>query len=133
MKTTDRRSVLKAGLGGLAGFASVPVLGGLAGCQQLASRESGGSAPARTSARPAALTTEKLGERVTVIVGAPGNVIALAAEDGVVLVDSGAENAARAVKAKLGGAKVRTLFNTHYHADQTGGNALFGKDGAAIH
>ncbi len=22
---------------------------------------------------------------------------------------------------------MRTLFNTHYHADQTGGNALFGK------
>jgi glyoxylase-like metal-dependent hydrolase (beta-lactamase superfamily II) len=28
---------------------------------------------------------------------------------------------------------VRTLFNTHYHADQTGGNALFAKEGATIH
>jgi len=28
---------------------------------------------------------------------------------------------------------VHTLFNTHYHADQTGGNALFGKEGASIH
>jgi len=28
---------------------------------------------------------------------------------------------------------VRTLINTHYHADQTGGNALFGAAGASIH
>jgi cyclase len=132
MKTTDRRSVLKAGLGGLAGLAAVPVLGGLAGCQQVASRQAPGSASAASTARPGPLTAEKLTERVTVIAGAPGNVVALTAEEGIVLVDSGAANAARAVKAKVGG-KVRTLFNTHYHADQTGGNALFGKDGAAIH
>jgi len=130
MKKTDRRSVLKAGLGGVAGLAAVPLLGGLAGCQQVASRQAPGSAAAGT--RPGPLTIEKLTERVTVVSGAPGNVVALGAEDGILLVDSGAENAARAVKAKLDG-KVRTLFNTHYHPDQTGGNALFGKDGATIH
>ena len=108
----------------------MPVLGGLAGCQTTGAAKSAGSSAA--SSKPGPLTTGKLTERVTIIGGAPGNVIALAAEDGIVLVDSGAENAARAVKAKVGG-KVRTLFNTHYHADQTGGNALFGKDGAAIH
>src|SRR5688572_26211416 len=140
MKTTDRRSILKAGLGGLAGLAAVPVLGGLAGCQTVASGESAGatarkagSTGGRAASAPVSLTTEKLTERVTVIAGAPGNVIALAADDGAVLVDSGAANAARLVKAKLAGAKVRTLFNTHYHADQTGGNELFGKDGATIH
>ena len=31
------------------------------------------------------------------------------------------------------GANVHTLFNTHYHADQTGGNVLFGTAGATIH
>jgi len=124
MKTTDRRRVLQAGLGGLAGLASVPLLGGLAGCQPL---------PAREGGRVAALPTEKLAERVTLITGAPGNVVVLEAEDGVVLVDSGAAEFARAVKASLAGAKVRTLFNTHYHPDQTGGNVLFGKEGATIH
>ena len=49
------------------------------------------------------------------------------------LVDSGSAELARAVQKSLAGAKVRTLFNTHYHADQTGGNALFGKAGAEIH
>ena len=28
---------------------------------------------------------------------------------------------------------MRTLFNTHYHADQTGGNELFAKEGATIY
>src|SRR5690606_35311721 len=67
------------------------------------------------------------------ITGAPGNVVALAVDDGIVLVDSGAAASARAVQAALSGARVRTLFNTHYHPDQTGGNALFGKEGAVIH
>jgi cyclase len=83
--------------------------------------------------RPAAVTSEKLTERVTLISGVPGNVIALTSEEGVLLVDSGAADSARAVKAKLGSAKVRMLFNTHYHADQTGGNSLFGAAGAEIH
>src|SRR5262245_41897890 len=98
MKTTDRRGFLQAGVGALA----LPLLGSLAGCE--------------TNPRKWALSTEKLTERVTLITGAPGNVIALAANDGVVLVDSGAANSAAAVKASLAGAKVRTLFNTHYHA-----------------
>jgi cyclase len=117
MKTTDRR-------GFLAGLMSVPLVGGLAACQQF---------PSQSSARRPALTAEKLTERVTLVSGAPGNVIALNSSDGVVLVDSGAADSARAIKASLAGAKVRSLFNTHYHADQTGGNALFGKEGATIH
>ena len=122
MKTTDRRSFLQASLSGLAGLASVPLLGGgLAGCQQTPSRQVPGS------------TSEKLAERVTLISGVPGNVVALTSDDGVLLVDSGAADSARAVKASLAGAKVRTLFNTHYHADQTGGNELFGAAGAEIH
>ena len=125
MKSTDRRSFLQAGLGGLAGLAAVPLLGGLAGCQQVPARQATG--------RTTALPSEKLAERVTLISGAPGNVVSLVSGDGVLLVDSGAAEWARAVKASLGGAGVRTLFNTHYHADQTGGNALFGKEGATIH
>jgi glyoxylase-like metal-dependent hydrolase (beta-lactamase superfamily II) len=133
MKTTDRRSFLQASLGGLAGLASVSLVGGLAGCQQTPSRQAPGPTSARTTARAAALSIEKLTDRVTLITGAPGNIVALSSSDGIVLVDSGAADAARAVKASLAGAKVRTLFNTHYHADQTGGNALFGAAGAEIH
>jgi glyoxylase-like metal-dependent hydrolase (beta-lactamase superfamily II) len=129
MNTTDRRSFLQTSLAGLAGLTSVPLLGGLAGCQQLSSPRPTGS----TSAPATAPSIAKLGDRMSLISGVPGNVVALAGDEGVLLVDSGAADSAHAVKASLGGAKVRTLFNTHYHADQTGGNALFGKEGAAIH
>lgn len=130
--TTDRRNFLQASLRGLAGWAAVPLLGGvLEGCQQVPSREppAGGS----TVARKGALPTEKLTDRLTLITGAPGNLVALSSGDGVVLVDSGSSELAHAVRASLGGERVKTLFNTHYHTEQTGGNVLFGKAGAEIH
>jgi cyclase len=117
IKMNERRSVLKKGLYGFAGLASAPLLGGLAGCTQPAAK----------------LPLEALSDRLALISGAPGNVLALTANDGLVLVDSGSAELARSVLASLDGATVRTLFNTHYHADQTGGNALFGEEGAAIH
>jgi glyoxylase-like metal-dependent hydrolase (beta-lactamase superfamily II) len=128
MKTTDRRSFLRTSLGGLAGLASVPLLGGLGGCQHVASPPSASATPGRTT-----LQANKLTDRVSVIGGAPGNVVTLTAHDGVLLVDSGSADMAKAVRTSLGGARVHTLFNTHYHADQTGGNVLFGTAGAAIH
>jgi cyclase len=130
MKTTDRRSFLHTSLTGLAGLASVPLLGGLTGCQQV---PTAGEAAARTSVRTSALPTTKLTDQITLISDAPGNVLALSSSDGVLLVDSGSAALAKAVRASLAGASVHTLFNTHYHADQTGGNVLFGTAGAAIH
>lgn len=130
MKKTDRRSFLQAGLTGIAGLASLPLLGGgLAGCAQTPTRQAAGSA---STPKPT-LTTGKLTDRITLISGVPGNVVALSADEGVVLVDSGSAALAGSVRKSLSGAKVRTLLNTHYHADQTGGNELFGKAGAEIH
>ncbi len=118
----DRREFLTR----LAGIAALPVLSGLAGCQQPAARS--------TSVQPrSALSTAKLTERVSVVSGAPGNLVVLSANDGLVLVDSGSAALAKSVRATLGSAPVRTLINTHYHAEQTGGNALFGSAGASIH
>jgi len=126
MHSIDRRNFLKAGTGGLAALASVPLLGALAGCQQNPARASAsGNSPSRVAR--SALT-----ERVTLITNAPGNLVALQAADGLVLVDSGSLQLAPAVQQSLAGASVRTLFNTHYHADQTGGNALFRAAGAEI-
>jgi cyclase len=114
MTTTDRRSLLKAGLGGLA---SLPLVGGLAGCSREAAK----------------LPLQALNDRISIITGAPGNVIVLSTGDGFLLVDSGSAELARSVQASLEGGRVHTLFNTHYHPDQTGGNALFGEEGAIIH
>jgi glyoxylase-like metal-dependent hydrolase (beta-lactamase superfamily II) len=130
MKMTNRRSFLQAGVTGLAGLASLPLLGGgLAGCAQTPTRAASGS----SAAPKPPLATEKLTERVTLVSGVPGNVIALSSGDGVVLVDSGSAALAGSVKKSLADAKVKTLFNTHYHADQTGGNALFHTAGAEIY
>jgi cyclase len=114
---TDRRNFLKTGLGGLAVA--------LAGCQQNPSH----SKSAQAARIP--METVKVTDRVSVISGAPGNVVLLSSGDGV-LVDSGSIALAPAVRKQLVGASVHTLFNTHYHADQTGGNALFAKAGAEI-
>lgn len=117
MKRNDRRNILKAGLGGVAGLVSVPLLGGLSACSPQASK----------------LPVETLGERVKLIPESPGNVLVVSLDDGLVLVDSGSAALAPSVQASLEGGRVHTLFNTHYHRDQTGGNALFAEEGATIH
>lgn len=127
MNRSDRRTFLRTALIGLGGVASVPLLGSFAGCQQNPTQPKG------PQSGRAALSTAKISDRVSVITGAPGNVIVLTSGDGIVLVDSGSTALASAVQKSLAGTRVRTLFNTHYHADQTGGNALFAKAGAEIH
>lgn len=121
MHSTDRRRFLRSGVGGLAGLASLPVLGSLVGCESTPSR-----------AGRAALNNTPLTAQVNVISGVPGNVLVLNATDGLLLVDSGSLERAPALQKQLAGASVHTLINTHYHADQTGGNALFGAAGAQI-
>jgi len=115
MKTINRRNVLKTGLRAVAATVTLPLLGGLAGCFQQR------------------LVIEALGDRLQLIKGAPGNLLALTTPDGILLVDSGAVELANAVQTALAGKRVHTLFNTHHHADQTGGNTLFGEAGAIIH
>jgi len=63
-------------------------------------------------------------------------VLAFASDDGWILVDSGAPGADRQITSSLdnfaAGLKVSTLFNTHYHLDQTGNNEVFARAGAKI-
>jgi glyoxylase-like metal-dependent hydrolase (beta-lactamase superfamily II) len=68
--------------------------------------------------------------------GGGANVLAFSTGNGLVLVDSGAPKSGDQVIAALNkvaaGAKVQTLFNTHYHTDQTGNNEVFAATGAKI-
>ncbi len=73
------------------------------------------------------------------IVTLPGeaNVVAQTGPDGVLLVDGGSANASdallKAVSSLPGGSgTVHTLFNTHWHPEQTGLNERLGKAGAKI-
>jgi cyclase len=128
----DRRNFLKASLGSMAGLSALPLVGGLTGCAHAPVQPAAAGAKAATPrVKPGAVI--KVTDRVKVIANVPGNVVALSTGNGVLLVDSGATEFAGTVQQSLGDAKVQTLFNTHYHADQTGGNALFAKAGAQIH
>jgi glyoxylase-like metal-dependent hydrolase (beta-lactamase superfamily II) len=73
---------------------------------------------------------------VSLLRGHGGNVVALKTSDGAVLVDSGKAGANSSVvsfvEAATGSRRVHTLFNTHWHLDQIGGNEALGNGGANI-
>lgn len=77
----------------------------------------------------AAAEVEELGAGLTLLRGFGGNVLVFGGRAGNVLVDSGNAASHAALKAGLqqvtGNDRASTVFNTHYHADQTGGNAAF--------
>jgi len=87
-------------------------------------------------AQTSSITSSPLGDNLYLLRGAGGNVIARTGGDGVVMVDGGlAQNAgalAQAVAALPSGGPVRTLFNTHWHPEQTGSNEKLGMAGATI-
>jgi len=87
-----------------------------------------GSAPA--------LAVTRLSDNLVVISGAGGNVVALSGPEGLLLVDCGAAEHSRRLQQTLatlaGGGRVRTVFNTHWHVDHTGGNDLFKRAGANV-
>jgi cyclase len=118
-----RRHVLKAAIGGAAGI----VLG----------------APVRSlsAARLQAVSDAAAIQRLTddlFILTIPGqaNVVAQTGGGGVVLVDGASAAASealmKAVATLPGGGPVQTLFNTHWHPEQTGSNELLGKAGKTI-
>ena len=82
------------------------------------------------------LAAEVLRGGLTLITGAGGNVVLLATPEGSVQVDSGtserAQDLAKLVGERLGPASPRTLFNTHWHLDHTGGNEAAAPAGTPI-
>jgi cyclase len=82
------------------------------------------------------ITSTPLGDRLFMLTGAGCNIIVQTGSDGVLMVDGGlAENAAalaKAVAALPNSGPVRTLFNTHWHPEQTGSNLSLGHAGATI-
>ena len=111
MAVLNRRAVLKGALGAFASWASARVL----------------------SAQQASGGVRRLTDRMAVVDGGPGNVLAFFTGEGVVLVDGGAPQSFATIMASLGAnAKVHTLFNTHHHLDQTGNNDRFSTGATVI-
>ena len=118
-----RRQILKGAIGGAAGLVlGAPVL--------------------RLTAAPAQAVSEAAGTlRLSddlFVVRIPGeaNVIAQTDARGVLLVDGGSAAGSDALMKEIanlpGGGPVHTIFNTHWHPEQTGSNERLGTAGAAI-
>jgi cyclase len=89
---------------------------------------------ARTQRQP--LQIEELGEDLFVISGGGGNVTVFHSDEGVLLIDGGSpERSAELlelVRHRTGVSRIQTLFNTHWHWDQTGSNPTLGPSGTRI-
>jgi cyclase len=72
----------------------------------------------------------KVTDTLSLLTGVGTNVLALTTPDGMVLVDSGAPQYSAALMAAT--SRVRTVFNTHYHLENTGSNEMLAQAGAKI-
>lgn len=82
-----------------------------------------------------ALKLEPIGDRLSLIGGAGGNIAVLRFGDGLLLVDSGLPQTAEAVESRArtaGPGPIAILINTHHHFDHVGGNERLGRAGARI-
>ena len=86
--------------------------------------------------RPAFAKVSPITDALSLIEGFGGNVVALKTSDGAVLVDSGSSMPDSPLldflEAATGDRRVHTLFNTHWHLEQIGGNETLGRAGANI-
>jgi cyclase len=112
----NRRTMLKGALGGGVGLALLPF------ARSVFSQESPAVVP--------------VSDGIVVLTGAGGNVLVRTASTGQVLVDSGAAAFTDAVLKRVrelpGAGHVATLFNTHWHREQVGGNLSFGRSEVTI-
>jgi len=112
----NRRAILKGALGSVLGLTLPPF------ARSAFSQESPALVPVR--------------DGFVMLTGAGGNILVRPASAGQVLVDSGAAEFTDAVLARLrglpGSGRVTTLFNTHWHREQVGGNLAIGRSGAKI-
>jgi glyoxylase-like metal-dependent hydrolase (beta-lactamase superfamily II) len=89
-----------------------------------------------SKAKLADLVVTPLTDRIFLISGGGGNVTVFNSPDGVLMVDGGSPEYSklvlRTVKEHTKAARVHTLFNTHWHWDQTGSNRTLGPAGTRI-
>jgi len=96
-----------------------------------------GAAGVRGSrAADAPLAVVPLSKSLFVVTGGGGNVTVCDSPEGVLLVDGGSPERSgevlKLVKSRTGASRIHTLFNTHWHWDQTGSNRALGPAGTRI-
>ena len=112
----NRRVIVKAALGGVVGLTLAPF--------------------ARSAFAQESPAIVPVSDGFVMLTGAGGNILVRTASAGQVLVDSGAAQFTGAVLARLrglpGAGRVETVFNTHWHREQVGGNLALGRSGTTI-
>ena len=90
--------------------------------------------PRRGAAQPAGIVP--LNDRLSLVTSGRTNVLALSTADGLIVVDSGAPESSDRLMDSLRqlapGGRVGTVFNTHWHAENTGANDVLSQGGATI-
>jgi cyclase len=117
---TSRRDLLRGAAAAVAGFA-LPGIAPVGNAQDSRAAGQLGETP--------------LGNGLTMLTGARGNLLAHTTAEGLVLVDSGAAADRPALQGWLvehGVDRIAAVFNTHWHPDQVGANETFGAAGARI-
>jgi cyclase len=110
----NRRSILKGALGSVVGLTLPPF--------------------ARDAFAQASPAVVPVSDGFVMLTGAGGNILVRTASTGQVLVDSGAATDAvlKRLRELPGAGRVTTLFNTHWHREQVGGNLAFGQSETTI-
>jgi cyclase len=90
--------------------------------------------PRRGAAQPAGIVP--LNDRLSLVTSGRTNVLALSTADGLIVVDGGAPESSDPLMGSLRqlgpGGRVATVFNTHWHAENTGANDVLSRGGATI-
>jgi cyclase len=79
--------------------------------------------------------SQQVAGNIYMLTGAGGNIGALVGDDGILIIDDQYAPLSPKIHealAKLSSKPVKFLVNTHYHGDHTGGNEIFGGEGAII-
>jgi cyclase len=126
----DRRQLLAGVVGGLFGSLVLP--------RRSTALQAGTALQANTALK--ASTAQQAGlivlnDRLSLVTTGGTNVLALSSADGLVVVDSGAPELSDPLMAslrQLSGGRVATVFNTHWHPENTGANDILRQGGATI-
>jgi glyoxylase-like metal-dependent hydrolase (beta-lactamase superfamily II) len=83
----------------------------------------------------AQIKTTDLGRKTYMLEGQGGNILVVIGDDGIIMVDAELaplHDGIKAAIAKSSDLPIKYLVDTHFHGEQTGGNAPFHRDGAII-